>query len=81
MVLDGSALRSYDALTGAVRINYGNVTLPDSKFTSMVFFGYLTSWGQTGVLSHYMVDMTGTASVVSYLLKTDQPGLTQIVAP
>jgi hypothetical protein len=81
MVLDGSALRSYDAVSGAVRINYGTVTLPDSKFTSMVFFGYLTSWGQTGVLSHYMVDMTGGVSVVSYLLKTDQPGLTPIAVP
>jgi hypothetical protein len=83
MVLEGTKVSSYDAVSGALRVTYGNVTIPDVKFTSMVFFGFLTSWGQTGVLSHYMVDTSNanTQSVVSYLLKTDQPGLTKIVLP
>lgn len=83
MILDGIAVRSYDATTGAVRITYGNITVPAPPLTSMAMFGFLTSWGQTGVLSQYIIDPSKPTnqSVVSYLIKTDQAGLTPIALP
>lgn len=80
MVLEGNVVRSYDAATGVARVTYGTITIPNAPLTNMVFMGYLTWWGQSAVLSQYTFDVNNPAakSVVSYLLKTDQPGLTQI---
>jgi len=83
IVLEGNAVRSYDAATGIARVTYGTLTIPNAPLTSMFFMGYLTWWGQNAVLSQYTFDVNNPAarSVVSYLLKTDQPGLTAITAP
>ena len=83
MVLEGSTVRSYDAATGAARITYGAITLPNVPLTNILSFGFLTAWGQTGVLSQYIMDPTkqDNYSVVSYLIKTDQPGMTKIALP
>ena len=83
MVLDGSTVRSYDAATGAARITYGTITMPAAPLTNMVVFGFLTQWGQTGVVSQYIIDPTkpNNQSVVSYLIKTDQAGMTPIALP
>jgi hypothetical protein len=76
-------VRSYDAATGAVRVTYGTITIPNPPLTNMVFMGYLTWWGQSAVLSQYIFDVNNPASksVVSYFLKTDQPGITPLAAP
>ena len=83
IVLDGSTVRSYDAATGAVRITYGNITLPTAPLLQAGEFSFLTAWGQTGVLSQYIFNPSNAnaQSVVSYLIKTDTPGITQIVMP
>ena len=83
IVLDGSTVRSYDATTGAVRITYGNITLPAAPLLQAVGASFLTAWGQTGVLSQYIFNPSNAnaQSVVSYLIKTDTPGITQIVMP
>jgi hypothetical protein len=83
IVLEGNVVRSYDAATGAVRVTYGTITIPNPPLTNMVFMGYLTWWGQSAVLSQYIFDVNNPASksVVSYFLKTDQPGITPLAAP
>jgi hypothetical protein len=83
MVLDGNTVRSYDAVTGAARITYGTITQPNAPLTSMVTFGFITAWGQTGVLSQYIIDPSkpNNQSVVSYLIKTGQAGMTLITLP
>ena len=83
MVLDGSTVRSHDAATGVARITYGTITVPQVPLTNILFFGFLTAWGQTGVLTHYIVDGNRPNSqvAVSYLLKTDQPGMTVLSLP
>lgn len=83
MVVQGNVLRSYDAQTGALRVTYGNVTLPSSPLTSYYMFGNLTAWGQSGVLSQFVMHPTDVnqQAIVSYFIKTDQPGVAQIALP
>lgn len=83
MVLDGSTVRSHDGTTGAARVTYGTITVPNASLNNILFFGFLTAWGQTGILSQYIMDPAGPAntSIVNYLIKTDQPGMTRIALP
>ncbi len=82
LVVTGSTLRSYDASTGAARITYGNVTMPGAQLTSYFFFSSLSAWGQPGILMQSISNADfSQVSFVSYLLKTDQTGLTPIVMP
>ncbi|WP_181373227.1 carboxypeptidase regulatory-like domain-containing protein [Massilia glaciei] len=83
MVLEGSTVRSHDAATGAARITYGAITLPNAPLTNRLFFDFLTAWGEHGILSQYIADpdKPDNQSVVSYLIKTDQAGISQIVMP
>ncbi len=83
MVLDGNTVRSHDADSGAVRVTYGTITIPNAPLTNMLFFGMLTTWGENAVLSQYIMDPTkpNVPSVMSYLIKTDKSGITPIVMP
>lgn len=82
MTIEGNVVRSYDATTAALRVTYGAITAPSASLTSMAYFSFFTAWGQNGVLTQYLVDNTTLNQVVvNYLIKTDQPGVTQIVMP
>jgi hypothetical protein len=80
MVVTGSALRSHDAQSGAARITYGNVQVPNAQLNSFFYFSSLTAWGQAGILTQVVSNADNSqATMLSYLLKTDQAGLTQVV--
>jgi hypothetical protein len=83
LVIQGNVVRSFDAQTGAVRINYGTVTLPAAPMTSVFSFGMVTAWGQPGVLSQFILHPTDSnqQAIVNYLIKTDQVGVTPIALP
>jgi hypothetical protein len=83
MVLQGNVVRAYDATSGAVRLTYGTITIPNAPLTNLVYFDFLTSWGQTGVLSQYIYnpEQSSTQTAVGYRIKTDQAGVTLIALP
>ncbi len=83
MVIEGNVVRSYDAETGAARITYGTITLPNAPLTSVAYFSFLSAWGQPGVLTQYIGDPGAPASQsgVNYFIKTDQAGISAIVMP
>lgn len=76
MLVEGNVVRSYDAATGALRVTYGPVAPPSANVTGTFYFDYFTEWGQSGVLTHYLVDnATKKETVVNYFIKTDQAGV------
>ncbi|QYF95666.1 carboxypeptidase-like regulatory domain-containing protein [Massilia sp. PAMC28688] len=80
MVVSGTSLRSYDAQSGAARITYGNVQVPNGQLNSFFYFSPLTAWGQAGILTQVVSNSDySQATMLSYLLKTDQAGVTQVV--
>jgi hypothetical protein len=80
LVVDGTAVRSYDAQSGALRQTYGNVTLPAAPLSSMFSAGYLPAWGQPIVLSQFIMNPADgkQQAVVNYFINTAQPGITPI---
>ena len=82
MAVAGGTLRSYDAQSGAARLSYGTVLVPNGQHTTGFFMNSLTAWGQAGVLTQYVATANfSQVTYVNYLIKTDQAGLTQIVMP
>jgi len=83
LVVEGNVVRSYDAQTGAVRVNYGTITPAAAPLLNYYSFSMLTAWGQGGVLSQIVSDPNNPKqqSVVNYYLKTAEPGITSIVMP
>jgi hypothetical protein len=83
VVVQGGSVRAYDSATGALRVTYGNVSLPQAPLTSNVSLRDLAVWGQGAVLTQVVFSPTDAAqsTVVSYYINSDQPGITPLGLP
>ncbi|MBI3283237.1 MAG: hypothetical protein HYZ65_00085 [Burkholderiales bacterium] len=83
MVVQNDKVRSIDAVSGALRLEYGSVSAIPAGYASKFGFSPLRTFGQTGVLSQYVYTLNdqNSASVVNYVIKTDRAGMTLLTTP
>lgn len=83
VVLQGTTLRTYDAVTGSPRVIYGTISPPAEQLRPTTILASSLSWGRGAVVTVLTHRLDGGAMVAadSYYFKTDQPGLKRLTLP
>jgi hypothetical protein len=83
IVVQGATARAYDGATGTLRVTYGNVSIASPPLVSTISFSNAAWWGQGMVLNQLVYNPANpeAQAFINYYIKTDQPGITQLLFP